>query len=132
VQVGDRLLKEILVLLSWDEARHFSFFADMIRLYLERYGEVISGFRMPLPGTIKGYWRWALKIADTARHDHTEEYEHLVKVVNPCGRRQVGKGRRARRLRQRVPEDSGRHLASILPEGIYCQGHTWWGDYVCD
>ena len=54
MQVGDRLLKEILVLLSRDEARHFSFFADMIRLYLERYGEVIAGFRMPLTGTIKG------------------------------------------------------------------------------
>jgi acyl-[acyl-carrier-protein] desaturase len=46
----------------------------MIRLYLERYGdslvesirEVIAGFRMPLADTIKGYWRWARKIADTA------------------------------------------------------------------
>jgi acyl-[acyl-carrier-protein] desaturase len=87
---GDPLLREILVRLSRDEARHFSFFADMVRLYLERYGdsvvesirEVIAGFRMPLADTIKGYWRWALKIADTARYDHTEAYEHLVKVVN--------------------------------------------------
>lgn len=88
--VGDPLLKEILARLSRDEARHFSFFADMIRLYLERYGdrvvdsirEVIAEFRMPLAETIQGYWRWALKIADTARYDHTEAYDHLVKVVN--------------------------------------------------
>jgi acyl-[acyl-carrier-protein] desaturase len=88
--VHDPLLKEILGRLSKDEARHFSFFADMIRLYLERYGDtvvdsirqVIAEFRMPLAETIQGYWRWALKIADTARYDHTEAYEHLVKVVN--------------------------------------------------
>jgi hypothetical protein len=88
--VGDPLLKEILTRLSKDEARHFSFFADMVALYLQRYGdsvvepirEVIAQFRMPLAETIRGYWRWALKIADTARYDHTEAYEHLVKVVN--------------------------------------------------
>lgn len=88
--VGDPLLSEILVRLSRDEARHFSFFADMVRIYLERYGdlvvdpirEVIAGFRMPLANTIRGYWRWALKIADTARYDHTEAYEYLIKVVN--------------------------------------------------
>ena len=88
--VGDPLLKEVLVRLSRDEARHFSFFADMVGRYLARYGdavvdpirEVIAEFRMPLADTIRGYWRWALKIADTARYDHTEAYDHLVKVVN--------------------------------------------------
>ncbi|MFC4857282.1 acyl-ACP desaturase [Actinophytocola glycyrrhizae] len=88
--VGDPLLREILVRLSKDEARHFSFFADMVRLYLQRHGdavvgpirEVIADFRMPLADTIRGYWRWALKIADTARYDHTEAYDHLIKVVN--------------------------------------------------
>jgi acyl-[acyl-carrier-protein] desaturase len=88
--VGDPLLKEILLRLSKDEARHFSFFADMVRLYLQRYGDavvdpiraVIADFRMPLADTIRGYWRWALKIADTARYDHTEAYDYLIKVVN--------------------------------------------------
>ncbi len=88
--VGDPVLKEVLVRLSRDEARHFSFFADMVGRYLERHGdavvdpirEVIAEFRMPLADTIRGYWRWALKIADTARYDHTEAYDHLVKVVN--------------------------------------------------
>jgi hypothetical protein len=138
VQVGDRLLKKILVRLSRDEARHFSFFADMIRLYLERYGvlvvesirEVIAGFRMPLAGTIKGYWRRALKMADTARCDtprHTSTWSRWLTGRPAPGRR----GRRARRLRQRVSADSGRRLASIPPEGVYCLGRNWWGDYVC-
>lgn len=62
----------------------------MIRLYLQRYGDavvdpiraVVANFRMPLADTIRGYWRWALKIADTARYDHTEAYDHLLKVVD--------------------------------------------------
>lgn len=88
--VGDPLLGQILVRLSKDEARHFSFFADMVGLYLQRYGdavvepirEVIADFRMPLADTIRGYWRWALKIAETAQYDHTEAYDYLIKVVN--------------------------------------------------
>lgn len=88
--VGDPLLAEVLARLSRDEARHFTFFADMLRLYLVRYGdavvepirEVIADFRMPLADTVRGYWRWALRVAGTARYDHTEAYEHLVKVVN--------------------------------------------------
>jgi acyl-[acyl-carrier-protein] desaturase len=88
--VGDPLLREILMRLSRDEARHFSFFADMVGRYLRHFGDavvdpirdVVADFRMPLADTIRGYWRWALKIADVARYDHTEAYEHLIKVVN--------------------------------------------------
>jgi hypothetical protein len=113
VQVGDRLLKEILVRLSRDEASHFSFFADMIRLYLERYGdslvesirEMIAGFRMPLADPIKGYWRWALKNRDTARYNHTDAYEHLVKVVSRAADARSEKVDELVDLRQRVPED---------------------------
>jgi acyl-[acyl-carrier-protein] desaturase len=88
--VGDPLLREILMRLSRDEARHFSFFADMVGRYLRCFGDavvdpirdVVADFRMPLADTIRGYWRWALKIADVALYDHTEAYEHLIKVVN--------------------------------------------------
>ncbi|KAA2252819.1 acyl-ACP desaturase [Solihabitans fulvus] len=88
--VGDPLLADVLGRLSRDEARHFAFFADVVQLYLRRHGEamvepiraVVADFRMPLADTIKGYWRWALRIADVARYDHTEAYEHLIKVVN--------------------------------------------------
>ncbi|MDT3443221.1 MULTISPECIES: acyl-ACP desaturase [unclassified Pseudofrankia] len=87
--VGDPVLADVLGRLSRDEARHFTFMADMVEAYLRRYGdavvepmrEAIAQFRMPLADTLKGYWRWALRIADTARYDHTEAYDHLVRVV---------------------------------------------------
>ncbi|WP_194894295.1 acyl-ACP desaturase [Catenulispora pinisilvae] len=88
--VSDPLLREILGRLSRDEARHFAFFCDIVEQYLKKYGDaaiepmraVIADFRMPLADTIRGYWRWALRIADTATYDHTDAYEHLIKVVN--------------------------------------------------
>jgi hypothetical protein len=88
--VGDPVLVEVLNRLSRDEARHFTFFADMVERTLRRYGDqvvdpirdVIAGFRMPLADTMRGYWRWALKIADAAHYDHTDAYEHLIRVVN--------------------------------------------------
>ncbi|WP_239334362.1 acyl-ACP desaturase [Frankia sp. CiP3] len=88
--VTDEVLREILNRLGRDEARHFSFMADMVERYLIAYGDaavepirdVIAQFRMPLADTIKGYWRWALRIADTARYDHTDAYDHLIRVVN--------------------------------------------------
>jgi hypothetical protein len=88
--VGDPVLVEILNRLSRDEARHFTFFAEMTERYLRAYGDavvepirdVIALFRMPLADTMRGYWRWALRIADTASYDHTDAYEHLIRVVN--------------------------------------------------
>lgn len=87
--VGDPVLSGLLGRLSRDEARHFTFFADVVTRYLHRFGDavvepirdVVADFRMPLATTMRGYWRWALKIADTAAYDHTEAYEALVQVV---------------------------------------------------
>ncbi|MFJ8815221.1 acyl-ACP desaturase [Amycolatopsis thermoflava] len=87
---GDPVLGEVLTHLSRDEARHFTFMADVVAAYLRVHGDavldpiraVIAEFRMPLAGTLRGYWRWALRIADTARYDHTDAYEHLIKVLN--------------------------------------------------
>ena len=87
---GDPVLGAVLSRLSRDEARHFSFMADVVGRYLRVHGdevvapirEVIATFRMPLADTMRGYWRWALKIADVADYDHTEAYEHLVKVID--------------------------------------------------
>ena len=87
---GDPVLSDVLTRLSRDEARHFTFMADVVTGYLRTYGDdvldpirdVIAQFRMPLADTIRGYWRWALKIADAARYDHTDAYEHLVKVLD--------------------------------------------------
>ncbi|SDD10765.1 acyl-ACP desaturase [Actinokineospora iranica] len=88
--VGDPVLKTVLNRLSRDEARHFTFMADVVGRYLRVYGDavvepirdVVAGFRMPLADTMRGYWRWALKIADVARYDHTEAYEHLIRVID--------------------------------------------------
>ncbi|SNQ51479.1 Fatty acid desaturase type 2 [Frankia canadensis] len=88
--VDEPVLMDVLGRLSKDEARHFTFFADVVERSLRLYGDqvvepirdVIAGFRMPLADTLRGYWRWALKIADTAHYDHTDAYEHLIRVVN--------------------------------------------------
>ena len=88
--VRDPVLIEVLTRLSRDEARHFTFMADMVELYLRHGGEavidpirdVIAQFRMPLADTMRGYWRWALRIADTAHYDHTDAYEYLVRTVH--------------------------------------------------
>ncbi|ONH31516.1 acyl-ACP desaturase [Pseudofrankia asymbiotica] len=88
--VGDPVLADVLGYLARDEARHFAFLADVVERYLRVYGdavvepirEVVANFRMPLADTIRGYWRWALRIADTARYDHTDAYGHLIRIVN--------------------------------------------------
>ncbi|GAD85581.1 acyl-ACP desaturase [Nocardia asteroides NBRC 15531] len=88
--VADPVLAGVLTRLSRDEARHFSFMADVVTRYLRHDGDavvtpirdVVAHFRMPLSDTLRGYWRWALKIADVADYDHTAAYEHLVKVID--------------------------------------------------
>ena len=55
---------------------------ELQTLKLNPIRDVIAHFRMPLADTMRGYWRWALKIADVADYDHTEAYEHLVKVID--------------------------------------------------
>lgn len=88
--ITEPVLADLLTKLSRDEARHFTFFADVVSRYLRVHGDavvpqirdVIADFRMPLAGTVRGYWRWALRIADVARYDHTDAYEHLIAVID--------------------------------------------------
>lgn len=87
---GDPVLRDVLNRLSRDEARHFTFMANVVERFLVAYGDdvvepirdTIAHFRMPLADTMRGYWRWALRIADTAAYDHTEAYDHLIRVIN--------------------------------------------------
>ncbi|WP_329607908.1 acyl-ACP desaturase [Nocardia seriolae] len=87
---ADPVLAAVLSRLARDEARHFSFMADVVSRYLRVQGdevvepirEVIAGFRMPLADTMRGYWRWAFRIADVADYDHTAAYEHLLRVLD--------------------------------------------------
>ncbi len=84
------VIRDILTKLSRDEARHFTFMANVVERAIQCDGDAVVGpirdviaqFRMPLADTMRGYWRWALKIADTAAYDHTDAYEHLIRVID--------------------------------------------------
>ncbi|MFB7867944.1 acyl-ACP desaturase [Streptomyces sp. NPDC056069] len=87
--VSEPFLKELLGRLARDEARHFAFYSNLVGAYVARDGaaavpglkDVIATFRMPLADTMKGYWRWSLKVADSTAYDHTEAYDAVVRLV---------------------------------------------------
>ncbi|WP_329620741.1 acyl-ACP desaturase [Streptomyces sp. NBC_01255] len=87
--VSEPFLKELLGRLARDEARHFAFYSNLVGAYVARDGaaavpglkDVIATFRMPLADTMKGYWRWSLKVADDTSYDHTEAYDAVVRLV---------------------------------------------------
>jgi hypothetical protein len=87
--VTEPVLRDLLGRLARDEARHFAFYANLVGAYLSRSGaaavpaikDVIATFRMPLAETMKGYWRWSLRVADSVSYDHTEAYESVVRLV---------------------------------------------------
>lgn len=88
---GEPVLRDLLNRLARDEARHFAFYATLVGKYVQRHGlaatvpdlkDVLGTFRMPLADTLKGYWRWSLRVADAAGYDHTEAYESLVRLVD--------------------------------------------------
>lgn len=92
--IDEPVLKDILRHLIRDEARHFAFFSRVLKAYIDRFGdralpavqEVVERFKMPLSATLRGYWRWSLRIADAVGgYDHTEAYEHLLRVLRNCG-----------------------------------------------
>jgi len=88
--VVEPVLKAILRHLIRDEARHFAFFSRVLKAYLDEFGEqaipsirrALEQFKMPLSNTLRGYWRWSLRIADTVGgYDHSEAYEHLARML---------------------------------------------------
>lgn len=88
--ISEPVLADLLGRLARDEARHFAFYSNLVGEYVRRDGavavpglkEVIASFRMPLADTLKGYWRWSLRLADNYSYDHTEAYESVVRLVN--------------------------------------------------
>ncbi|MEL7368988.1 MAG: acyl-ACP desaturase [Myxococcota bacterium] len=89
--VNEPVLKSILRCLVTDEARHYAFFSEVVEAYLEHFGDrairpmqdVLENFRMPLSATLKGYWRWSLRVSDAAGgYRHTEAYEALARLVD--------------------------------------------------
>lgn len=87
--VGEPVLKELLARLSRDEARHFAFYSRLVENSLRSAGpraldgvrNVLSTFRMPLDGSLDGYWRMGLAAVDAVGHDHTEAYDAIDKLV---------------------------------------------------
>lgn len=89
--VTEPVLRDLLTRLARDEARHFAFYTNLVGEYVTRHGfaatvpgikDVLGTFRMPLADTLKGYWRWSLKVADAAAYDHTEAYDAVVRLVS--------------------------------------------------
>ena len=87
--VREPLLRDLLLRLSRDEARHFAFYAHLVEEYLRRdpgaaaphLKEVLRTFRMPLAGTLPRYRRWSEEIAEVAGYDHTQAYLALERLV---------------------------------------------------
>lgn len=87
--VGEPVLRELLARLARDEARHFAFYSRLVEHSLRTSGEralngvrtVLSTFRMPLDGSLDGYWRMGLAAVDAVGHDHTEAYDAIGKLV---------------------------------------------------
>ncbi|MEU9289037.1 acyl-ACP desaturase [Streptomyces sp. NPDC048275] len=113
--VKEPVLRQLLHLMSRDEARHFGFYSRLVEESLERDGahtldrarEVLADFRMPLDGMYPGYWRTALKVVDRVGHDHTEAYFALEKLVrrfaHSLDARDVDEFRTFLRTIQRMP-----------------------------
>jgi acyl-[acyl-carrier-protein] desaturase len=91
--VTEPVLRHILLALVRDEARHFAFFSRVMQRYIQVFGaellpaikDTLMHFKMPLSSTLRGYWRWALRISDAVGgYDHSEAYEDLVRVIQEC------------------------------------------------
>jgi hypothetical protein len=98
--VGEPVLRELLLRLGRDEARHFAFYSCMVEEYVRRdpaataphLREVLRTFRMPLAETLPRYRRWSQEVAATAGYDHTEAYVCLERLVDQYTRSAVGSG----------------------------------------
>jgi acyl-[acyl-carrier-protein] desaturase len=88
--VSEPTLRELLLRLGRDEARHFAFYAHLVEEYLRRdpaaaaphLKEVLRTFRMPLAETLPRYRRWSQEVAATAGYDHRQSYLALERLVD--------------------------------------------------
>ncbi|HVE12266.1 MAG TPA: acyl-ACP desaturase [Elusimicrobiota bacterium] len=87
--VEEPVLKEILALLSQDEARHCGFFVDLLKLYLETPGgadyreikEAVVEFKMPLHGIIDNYKRRSIAMMRAAPGYNYREAFSLIQLA---------------------------------------------------
>jgi acyl-[acyl-carrier-protein] desaturase len=88
--VSEPTLRELLLRLGRDEARHFAFYSHLVEEYLRRdpaaaaphLKEVLRTFRMPLAETLPRYRRWSQEVAATAGYDHRQSYLALERLVD--------------------------------------------------
>lgn len=87
--LDEPLLCDILQTMAKDETRHFAFFRKMVRHCLEAdfqrstiaLRDVLAAFKMPLAETLKGYWRWSIRICEATGYRHDEAFPELLRVV---------------------------------------------------
>lgn len=87
--LNEPLLCDILATMAKDETRHFAFFRKMLRHCLEadfrrstlELKDMLSTFKMPLAETLKGYWRWSIRICDATGYRHSDAFPELLRVV---------------------------------------------------
>ncbi|MEV6431679.1 acyl-ACP desaturase [Nocardia sp. NPDC051463] len=87
--VTEPVLRDLLLRMARDEARHFALYAHLVETYLRRdpaaaaphLKHVLRTFRMPLSDTLPNYRRWSYSVAETAGYDHTEAYTALERMI---------------------------------------------------
>ena len=88
--IEEPILKQILQILTRDEARHFAFFSRVIEAYIKSFGaavfpllkDTLAQFKMPLATTLKNYWRWSIRISEVANnYNYLDAYESLILTI---------------------------------------------------
>ncbi len=88
--IADPLLKEILLKLAQDEARHCYFFTEVVRIDLQNrktaaiplFQETILNFKMPLADMLDHYKRRSVIMMHAAGgYDYRSAFDHLKKVI---------------------------------------------------
>lgn len=94
------LLRDLLLRLARDEARHFGLYAHLVEEYLRRdpasaaphLKEVLQTFRMPLAETLPRYRRWSDEVAGTVGYDYTECFTALDRMIDKYARSSARSG----------------------------------------
>jgi acyl-[acyl-carrier-protein] desaturase len=75
------LLRDLLLRLARDEARHFAFYAHLVEEYLRRDPAAAAPHLKEVLRTLPRYRRWSAEVADAAGYDHTQAYLALERLV---------------------------------------------------
>jgi hypothetical protein len=88
--IKEPALQVILKILAGEEARHGTFFGDLVKIYLDQDGErsidrikqVLDEFEMPLASTMDRYRRHAIKMRQAAGgYDYRQAFAQFKNMV---------------------------------------------------